>query len=75
MPDDPTFRRFHRDTLVDGELVLDDVGGHVPLLRYLIFDCLMLDGRNEMSRTLDKRLAVWSPILSWMRNFYPSFGS
>lgn len=63
MPDDPTFRRYHRETLVDGELVLDDVGGPKPLLRYLIFDCLILDNKDQMARTLDKRLAVPGPRL------------
>ncbi|KAG0640026.1 putative mRNA guanylyltransferase [Tuber brumale] len=74
LPDDPTFRGYHRETLVDGELVLDDVGGPEPLLRYLIFDCLILDNRHVMNRTLDKRLAyfreyVYNPYKNLIRKF------
>lgn len=46
---------FHRETLLDGELVQDNIDGRlVP--RYLIFDCLAVDGRSLVERTLDKRL-------------------
>lgn len=53
--------KYHRETLVDGELVLDDVGGPEPLLRYLVFDCLILENEHMMGRPLDKRLAVQRP--------------
>ncbi|KAF9789900.1 mRNA capping enzyme [Thelephora terrestris] len=38
-----------KNSLVDGELVLDET------LRYLCFDCLVIDDQNVMRRTLDKR--------------------
>ncbi|KAJ3484333.1 hypothetical protein NLG97_g7078 [Lecanicillium saksenae] len=48
---------FHYDTVLDGELVWDTKlnGGKEP--RFLIFDCLVMDGQGLMDRTLDKRLA------------------
>ncbi|RPB18488.1 mRNA capping enzyme, alpha subunit [Terfezia boudieri ATCC MYA-4762] len=57
-PNDPTFQKFHIDTLIDGELVLDEEP-HGNVLRYLVFDCLVLDGNPLMHRTLDKRLAYF----------------
>ena len=50
---------FHTDTLIDGELVLDKLpnGGVQP--KYLVFDCMLLDGNSLMNRTLDKRLAYF----------------
>ncbi|KAI5840063.1 mRNA capping enzyme, catalytic domain-containing protein [Morchella snyderi] len=56
LPGDDTFRSFHTETLIDGELVLDDVGEGKKLLRFLVFDCLMLDNQRMMHRMLDKRL-------------------
>jgi len=68
-PNDPTFQKFHIDTLIDGELVLDEEpDGNV--LRYLVFDCLVLDGKPLMHRSLDKRLGVWSPSLP-LHSLYP----
>lgn len=61
MHDDDTFRSFHTETLIDGELVLDDIGGGKKLLRYLVFDCLILDNQPLIQRTLDKRLGVRNP--------------
>lgn len=50
---------FHVNTLIDGELVMDKVpgGGYQP--KYLVFDCMVLDGNSLMNRTLDKRLAYF----------------
>jgi len=47
---------FHRDTLLDGELVFD-MEGDTKVPRFLLFDCLVIDGKNIMERSLDKRLA------------------
>ncbi|KAK7467331.1 Dcp1p-Dcp2p decapping enzyme complex alpha subunit [Stygiomarasmius scandens] len=45
-----------RDTLLDGELVIDvDPRTKKEKLRLLVFDCLVVDGQNVMSRPLDKR--------------------
>ncbi|BDD55723.1 hypothetical protein MAP00_001211 [Monascus purpureus] len=59
LPDDDTFQSFHVDTLVDGELVNDTYEGGTQQLKYLVFDCLVLDGQSLMHRTLDKRLAYF----------------
>lgn len=51
---------FHVNTLIDGELVMDDVGNGVKEPRFLVFDCLVLDGKtNLLTRSLDKRLAYF----------------
>ncbi|OJJ04540.1 hypothetical protein ASPVEDRAFT_74038 [Aspergillus versicolor CBS 583.65] len=59
LPNDDTFQSFHVDTLVDGELVNDTYDDGTQQLKYLVFDCLVLDGQSLMHRTLDKRLAYF----------------
>lgn len=51
------FQAYHADTLVDGELVCDRNKDGSQELKFLVFDCLVLDGQSLMHRTLDKRLA------------------
>jgi mRNA guanylyltransferase len=50
---------FHTRTLVDGELVMDDLGNGKKEPRFLVFDCLILDGQNLMHRPLDKRIGYF----------------
>ena len=50
---------FHMGTLVDGELVNDELPNGTLQLKYLVFDCMVLDGKQMMHRTLDKRLAYF----------------
>lgn len=50
---------FHKDTLIDGELVRDLLPNGAYQPKYLVFDCMVLDGNSLMSRTLDKRLAYF----------------
>ena len=50
---------FHKATLLDGELVLDDLGGGRTEARYLVFDCLVMDGQVLMSREFSKRLGYF----------------
>ncbi|KAE8147213.1 mRNA capping enzyme, catalytic domain-containing protein [Aspergillus avenaceus] len=59
LPGDDSFQSFHVDTLVDGELVNDTYEDGTQQLKYLVFDCLVLDGQSLMHRTLDKRLAYF----------------
>ncbi|PGG95566.1 hypothetical protein AJ80_09938 [Polytolypa hystricis UAMH7299] len=59
MPGDETFQSFHVDTLVDGELVNDTYEDGTEQLKFYVFDCLVLDGKSLMHRTLDKRLAYF----------------
>ncbi|KAF4124182.1 mRNA guanylyltransferase [Geosmithia morbida] len=49
--------QFHVQTITDGELVWDTMPDGHREPRFLIFDCLVMDGQNLMDRTLDKRLA------------------
>lgn len=64
-----------RDTIVDGELVIDvDPRTKKETLRFLAFDCLVVDAQNVMSRTLDKRygrLTEWffKPFSMMMQQF------
>ncbi|KAL9598959.1 MAG: hypothetical protein Q9219_004142 [cf. Caloplaca sp. 3 TL-2023] len=51
--------QFHLNTLIDGELVNDRLPNGGMQLKYLVFDCLYLDGNSLMHRTLDKRLAYF----------------
>lgn len=56
LPTPQGIQSFHVQTLLDGELVMDkEDGRQVP--RFLLFDCLVMDGKNLMERPLDKRLA------------------
>lgn len=57
--DDPTFGRFHEETILDGELVEDRPPHGPPELKYLVFDCLVLDGERLLRRPLDKRLGYF----------------
>ena len=50
---------FHTETIVDGELVNDTQPNGTIEMKYLVFDCLVLDGNGLMHRTLDKRLAYF----------------
>lgn len=65
---------FHINTLIDGELVLDKVPGGGLQPKYLVFDCLVLDGNSLMTRTLDKRLAyfqerIFTPYKALLREY------
>ncbi|KAI5124570.1 hypothetical protein M0805_003090 [Coniferiporia weirii] len=45
-----------RSTIIDGELVIDtDPKTRKETVRFLAFDCLVVDNQNVMSRSLDKR--------------------
>jgi mRNA guanylyltransferase len=59
VPGDASFQNFHIGTIIDGELVNDTLPNGTVQLKYLVFDCLMLDGNSLMHRTLDKRLAYF----------------
>ncbi|KAJ5039082.1 uncharacterized protein L3040_006752 [Drepanopeziza brunnea f. sp. 'multigermtubi'] len=72
VPGDVT--RFHKDTLIDGELVFDKVPGGGTEPKYLVFDCMVLDNNSLMNRTLDKRLAyfkerIFTPYTKMMREY------
>ncbi|EQK99424.1 hypothetical protein G6O67_007339 [Ophiocordyceps sinensis] len=54
---------FHTATLVDGELVWDTLANGTKQPRFLVFDCLVMDGNKLTDRTLDKRLAYFKERL------------
>ncbi|KAB2578743.1 mRNA capping enzyme [Lasiodiplodia theobromae] len=56
--DDPSFQSFHTGTIVDGELVYDQEPGGLKL-RFLVFDCLAIDGQSQTEKPLDKRLGYF----------------
>lgn len=55
--DDRTFASFHSETILDGELVEDSYPDRPSELKFLVFDCLVLDGDLLTTKPLDKRLA------------------
>ncbi|KAI9801099.1 MAG: Dcp1p-Dcp2p decapping enzyme complex alpha subunit [Piccolia ochrophora] len=74
VPLDPSFQNFHVGTLIDGELVDDTLPNGTTQLKYLVFDCMVLDGNSLMHRTLDKRLAyfrdkVYNPYMALYKQF------
>ena len=58
-PTQESEQEFHTETLVDGELVNDTLPNGTTELRYLVFDCMVLGGKDLRDRTLDKRLAYF----------------
>lgn len=66
---------FHVQTLIDGELVMDDLGDGRKEPRFLVFDCIVLDGKSDLrSRPLDKRLGyfqehIMKPYKSLFRKY------
>ncbi|TEB39643.1 mRNA guanylyltransferase [Coprinellus micaceus] len=49
-------RKNLKNSLIDGELVMDvDPRTRQQTLRFLAFDCLVIDDQNVMTKTLDKR--------------------
>ncbi|MCJ1466722.1 Dcp1p-Dcp2p decapping enzyme complex alpha subunit [Pseudocyphellaria aurata] len=67
-------RDFHTGTLVDGELVNDKMPNGTIQLKYLVFDCLVLDGSSLMHRSLDKRLAYFrDKVFTPYRELYKKY--
>lgn len=62
-PMEKNAQAFHTETLVDGELVWDSLPDGKKEPRFLVFDCLVMDGNKLMDRTLDKRLAYFKERL------------
>lgn len=65
---------FHINTLIDGELVIDKLPNGEVQPKYLVFDCMVLDGNSLMNRSLDKRIAyfkerIFDPYTQLLRNF------
>ncbi|KAG5437838.1 hypothetical protein PCANB_000553 [Pneumocystis canis] len=71
---DPSFRNFHNDTLLDGELILDEYEDGKKVSRYLVFDCLSVQGKLLLNKPLDKRLGYLKEnILNPLNEFYAKY--
>ena len=57
--EDPTFQKFHENTVLDGELVEEKYPDGTREFKYWVFDCLVLDKQQMMQRPLSKRLAYF----------------
>jgi mRNA guanylyltransferase len=57
------YERFHDQTILDGELVEDHISKTESVMKFLVFDCLILDGNSLMHRPLDKRLAYFKSFV------------
>lgn len=69
--EDPTFHRYHTNTILDGELVEDKYPDRPSQIKFLVFDCLILDNTMLMQRPLDKRLAYFkSHVLQPYREMF-----
>ena len=60
---DKSFNRFHSGTIFDGELVEDKIPGQPSVIKYLVFDCLVLDDQILMKKPLDKRLGYFKEFV------------
>lgn len=58
LPEGPD-QSFHTETLLDGELVIDNLPNGEQRKTYLVFDCLALNGKSLLQRTLDKRMGYF----------------
>lgn len=58
-PEKHDWGAFHKQTLLDGELLVDIDANGREVMKYLVFDCLVMDGQDIMKRSLDKRLAYF----------------
>ncbi|KAI9175717.1 hypothetical protein H9P43_006081 [Blastocladiella emersonii ATCC 22665] len=55
-PNVKRYTKFHYNTLIDGELILDDLPNGQRVLRFLVFDCLAWNGKVLISRPFHIRL-------------------
>ncbi len=59
---DPSCKESHTDTLVDGELVLDVYPDGRKVLRFLVFDCIVHQGKDLRIKDLAGRLGYLSEL-------------
>ncbi|KAI8356142.1 mRNA capping enzyme alpha subunit [Choanephora cucurbitarum] len=56
IPSDPNFQKCLKNTILDGELVFDKEADGTIQMRFLLFDCLCIEGIVLVSRGLMSRL-------------------
>ncbi|KAI9347549.1 mRNA-capping enzyme subunit alpha [Pilaira anomala] len=56
IPSDPTFQKCLKNTIIDGEFVLDKEPDGSTQLKFLLFDCLCIEEKVLVSRGLMSRL-------------------
>ena len=65
--DDAREDKFFKDTMLDGEIVLDTLEDGSQQLRFLVFDVLVVDSKKLLNRDLSRRLGVLtSPSTRWL---------
>ncbi|KAL6601854.1 hypothetical protein LY90DRAFT_393506 [Neocallimastix californiae] len=69
-PNDNTFRKFHDNTIIDGELVLDELENGETKLRFLIFDLVVYNGEYLAGREYSKRLGY---LTNYILNPYKKY--
>jgi mRNA guanylyltransferase len=62
---------FHTNTLIDGELVIDKFPDGRTQPKYLVFDCMVLDGNSLMNRSLVKQMQFSYAIEMMFRKILP----
>ena len=67
------YDNFHVDTILDGELVEDRYPDGRSTIKFLVFDLLVIDGRDLRERILDKRLGylkenILKPYKNWLKD-------
>jgi mRNA guanylyltransferase len=70
--EDPELRKYHNNTILDGELVYDTLPDGTRKLRYLVFDLLVLDGEVLTGKPYSSRLGrlqqwVFQPLEKFKR--------
>jgi mRNA guanylyltransferase len=72
--EDKSFQRYHKDTILDGELVEDRIPGRESVIKFFVFDCLVLNKLPLMHRPLDKRLGYFKVnVLEPYKKMYQTF--
>ncbi|GAA5804259.1 mRNA capping enzyme, catalytic domain-containing protein [Helicostylum pulchrum] len=56
IPGDPSFQKCLKNTIIDGEFVLDKEADGTTQLKFLLFDCLCIEEKVLVSRGLMSRL-------------------
>jgi mRNA guanylyltransferase len=65
--------KFHMQTLLDGEIVMDIMKDGTERLKFLVFDALVVDNKNLMRRSLSTRLGVMMSIAHLLTQYFMDY--